>query len=68
MLTAEQAGEWQSAAMWCAQRGLNGKDGEPLPAMLSAAVYQEIYEYPEEFQADVRTAKYALAMGTIQDE
>lgn len=63
MLNTEQAGEWLSAAMWCARRGYFGKvAGEPLPPTLSPAVYREIAEHPDEWAEAVRAAAYANAM------
>jgi hypothetical protein len=65
MLNPTQALEWQSAAMWCARRGYFGKvPGEPLPPMLSDAVYREIVECPDEWAADVKLAAYAWAMAS----
>ncbi len=54
-MTPSEANEWTSAAMYCAKRGT-------LPAMLSAAVMQEILDYPEAWESELRTARYALAM------
>lgn len=63
MLSGDEANEWQDVAMWCARRGYTAAQGEPLPMNLSAAVVREIAEYPEEFQAEVKAAAYALARG-----
>ena len=54
--------EYDSAAEWCAKRGLSGKTGDPLPNLMSAATVNEINEHPEEFAERVRMTAYALAM------
>jgi hypothetical protein len=54
--------EYDDAAEWCAKRGWKGRAGDPLPPLLSDAVYIEIREHPEEFQERVRATAYALAM------
>jgi len=54
--------EYDSAAEWCAKRGLKGAIGDPLPNLMSGATVDEINEHPEEFQERVRMTAYALAM------
>ena len=60
MLTPEQAREWQDAALWQAKRGHTGQAGEPLPPLMSAPVVEEIANYPDEWQKEVRSAAYFL--------
>lgn len=55
-------GEYDSAAEWCARRGLKGADGDPLPPMLSADCLALINDDPEAFGERVRATAYALAM------
>ena len=62
LLTPAESKEWQSAARWCAVRGLKGEHGDPLPPMLSVHVKLEIDEYPESFQNEIRGVQYAIAM------
>lgn len=53
--------EYDSAADWCAKRGLQGAAGDPLPENLSAVVFAAINEDPEAFARRVREAAYAIA-------
>ena len=57
--------EYDSAADWCAARGLRGVDGDPLPFALSADVLDAINADPEAFAQRVRGCAYALAMAPI---
>lgn len=54
--------EYDSAAKWCAQRGLKGVAGDRLPTAISAEVLEEIHQHPEEFQQRVNDTAYAIAM------
>jgi hypothetical protein len=54
--------EYDAAADWCARRGLNGKEGDPLPTLLSVRCLNEIDTDPEAFERRVRGYAYALAM------
>ncbi len=54
--------EYDSAAEWCAKRHSLGREGDPLPDGLSAAVAQEISEHPDDFERRVRQFAYAIAM------
>lgn len=55
-------GEYDSAAHWCAVRGLSGGLADPLPENLSARVMDEIGFDPEAFQRRVREMAYGRAM------
>lgn len=62
--TRQEAAMWREydmAANWCAQKGLQGKPGDPLPSCLGGDVLKEINEHQEEFQDRVRQSAYALA-------
>ena len=54
--------EYESAAEWCANHGVKGRIGDPLPAMLSGRAILLINEDPESFEARVRDYAYARAM------
>ena len=56
MLTPRQAAEWSDAAMYIAKRSTGH-----LPPLLQEAVWNEIQNYPEEWEDEVRLAKYTLA-------
>lgn len=60
--TVEEINEYESAAEWCALRGLRGVAGDRLPDSLSATVADDIDAFPEEFQARVRDYAYGIAM------
>lgn len=53
--------EYDSAAEWCAKRGLSGATGTPLPSMLSQAVLREINYDPDAFARRVRECAYQRA-------
>lgn len=57
--------EYDAAAKWCAQRGLKGVAGDPLPAALSTEVFEEINQHPEEFEQRVKDTAYAMVMESI---
>lgn len=57
--------EYDSAAAWCAKRGLKGRDGDPLPAFISSGCYFEIRKDPEAFERRVRETAYGLAMSKL---
>ena len=57
--------EYDSAAEWCAKRGIKGQPGDRLPDALSAAVQAEIDADPEAFERHVSDTAYALAMNPI---
>ena len=54
MLTVFESQEWQSAAQYYARCGR-------LPNLLSHAVASEIAEHPDDWEREVRVAKYADA-------
>ena len=58
---ARKWNEYDSAAEWCAKRGLKGTIGDPLPNLLSVAVSDEIDADTEAFERRVRECAYALA-------
>ena len=53
--------EYDSAAEWCAKRGIEGNPGDPLPENVSAAVCLLIDDDPEAFQQRIRETAYGLA-------
>ena len=55
--------EYDMAAEWCAKRGLEGKDGDPLPENLGAPCAGLISEDPDAFQQRVKDTAYAMARG-----
>lgn len=57
--------EYDSAAEWCARRGLKGETGDPLPANLDSRVSDAIDCDPEAFARRVREHAYALAMSRV---
>lgn len=61
-LTGPEWAEYDSAAAWCAKRGIRGAHGDPLPDGLSARVAAEISEHSEAFAERVRGFAYAAAM------
>lgn len=62
-LPLEHCAEYDSAAEWCAKRGLSGKIGDPLPANMSAGgALKYINADPESFQRRVREMAYGIAM------
>ena|SRR5690242_2971795 len=58
--------EYDDAARWCAVRGIKGVDGDRLPELLSAEVYAEICQNPEEFRERIRLTAYALAQSKLK--
>lgn len=54
--------EYDSAAEWCARRGLRGVSGDPLPPMLSESAQRRIDYDPDAFAERVRATAYGLAM------
>ncbi len=54
--------EYDSAAKWCAQRGLRGERGDILPSVLSADCFALIAEDVEAFEDRVRETAYGLSM------
>ena len=54
--------EYEHAAEWCAERGLKGTFGDPLPPLIADTVKQEIDDNPEAFEARVNDYAYALSM------
>lgn len=61
-ITAAAWQEYDSAAAWCAKRGLKGVEGDPLPEALSSRAQALIDEDPEAFEQRVRDTAYAIAM------
>jgi len=57
--------EYDGAAMWCAERGLKGKAGDPLPTLMSSEACELINDDPEAFEARVRATAYAIAMNKL---
>lgn len=62
MLNLENVAEYDSAAEWCAQRGLKGKPGDLLPPFLSVDCFEAIKEDEDAFMIRVRECAYAIAM------
>jgi len=60
--------EYDSAAEWCAKRGLKGITGDSLPTGLSAECAAEINCHPDAFADRVRMTAYALATEKHNDE
>jgi len=54
--------EYDSAAEWCAKRGIRGKQGDRLPDGISVDCWREITYDVEAFERRVRDCAYALAM------
>lgn len=59
--------EYDSAADWCASRGLRGLCGDPLPPGLSVRAKALIDFDPEAFSDRVRGFAYARAMAGQPD-
>ena len=53
--------EYDSAAEWCARRGLKGEQGDKLPDSLSTDCARAIDFDPEAFQRRIAETGYALA-------
>ena len=58
--------EYDSAAQWCAQRGLKGTLGDRLPFAMSGECLNEINQDPEAFQRRVKECAFALAMKKVR--
>jgi hypothetical protein len=58
----EDFSEYDSAAEWCAKRGLKGVIGDALPSLLSIQTVILINNDPEAFQNRVNACAYRLAM------
>lgn len=54
--------EYDDAASWCAERGIAGNDGDPLPDNLSADCFWAINDDPEAFAERIRATAYARSM------
>jgi hypothetical protein len=54
--------EYDSAAEWCARRGIAGRVGDNLPPCMSLRVLREINADPDAWEQRVRDTAYALAM------
>lgn len=62
-LPLEHTREYDSAAEWCARKGLKGEIGDPLPANMNAnGALKWINADPESFQERVRQFAYGMAM------
>jgi hypothetical protein len=62
-LPLEHIAEYDNAAQWCAQRGLTGKPGDPLPEnMGTPGAIEYIQADPESFEERVREFAYANAV------
>jgi hypothetical protein len=57
--------EYDSAADWCARRGLKGKEGDALPTNLSSLALEYINEDPEAFERRVQEFAYGNAMAEL---
>ena len=58
--------EYDDAAIWCAERRLQGKSGDPLPLnMGSPGAIDYIQADPESFEERVRQCAYQLAMEKV---
>jgi hypothetical protein len=53
--------EYDSAAAWCAKRGIAGDVGDPLPDLLGGDVCDEIDADVDAFADRVRATAYMLA-------
>ena len=60
------ADEYESAAEWCAKRGIQGADGDPLPALLSADAWESINTDTSAFRARVADYAYAIHMNALK--
>lgn len=60
--------DWERAAEWCAERGLKGVVGDPLPEGISVAAWDAISAAPEAFAETVARYAYARAMRSVQPE
>lgn len=54
--------EYDSAAEWCAKRGIKGTEGDSLPDLMSGACCELISADPDAFQRRVKDMAYGLAM------
>jgi len=62
-LPLEHVAEYDSAARWCAMRGIKGKIGDRLPDLMSPdGALKYISADPEAFQERIRQFAYAQAM------
>lgn len=59
------AAEYDYAARWCALRGFRGKDGDPLPELLSVKTCDDIAADVPAFMARVAKFAYAECMKQI---
>jgi hypothetical protein len=59
--------EYDSAAEWCAKRGIKGKQGDWLPANLSAECVALITDDLDAFEQRVRDTGYKIAMEKINE-
>ena len=57
--------EYEQAAAWCAERGIAGNLGDPLPSPLATEVCEAIGADPEAFKECVRRHAYARAMDSL---
>lgn len=58
--------EYDSAAQWCARRGLTGAVGDPLPNLMdSDGALKWINAHPEAFQQRVKDFAYMMAMDKL---
>lgn len=64
-LRLEDVGEYDSAARWCAIRGIKGELGDKLPELMSPECLEAINYDPEAFQERVRQFAYARAMERV---
>lgn len=60
--------EYDSAAEWCARRGIRGRNGDALPSNLSTRTLGQINRDPEAFEERVRLTAYALAIESRASE
>lgn len=67
MLTPKQSQEWINLAAWAARRRSQGKPESPLPFGVSTAVVDEITNYPDEWERDIKANVYASEMDKIDE-
>lgn len=57
--------EYDSAAEWCAKRGIKGNEGDPLPENLSADCYAAINDDPDAWRQRINDSAYAIGMESL---
>jgi hypothetical protein len=59
----EWVAEYDACALWCAERGLGGKAGDPLPELITPEVLEEINGDTDAFEERVREMAYWVSEG-----